>query len=106
MKIIGWELKKILSDRALWVLLAACVIVQAALLCSPLDQRNQLDWWNDLAGNTGTAITAESLEKLENYSKAERESIQSGKNPSWAEHPYQRRRCSSISWMQCAKKPV
>lgn len=89
MKIIGWELKKILSDRALWVLLAACVIVQAALLCSPLDQRSQLDWWNDLAGNTGTAITAESLEKLENYSESERELIQSGKNPSWAEHPYQ-----------------
>lgn len=89
MKIFGWELKKILSDRALWILLAACMAVQAALLCSPLDQRSQLDWWNDLAGHTGTAITAESLEKLENYAKTERELIQSGKNPAWAEHSYQ-----------------
>lgn len=89
MKIIGWELKKVLSDRALWVLLAACMIVQGFLLCSNLDQRGQLARWNELAGRTGPAINAESLEKLQNYAKTERESIQSGKKPVWAEQPYQ-----------------
>lgn len=89
MKIIGWELKKILSDRALWVLLAVCVTIQACLLCGNLDQRGTLRWWNDLIGRTGATVTAESLEELRAYSNTEQECIKAGRTPQWAPHSYQ-----------------
>lgn len=88
MKRIGWELKKILADRALWVLLTACVIVQGCFLCGNLEQRDQLRWWNDLIGRTGSSVTAESLDTLREYSQTEHEALDAGKKPSWAAYIY------------------
>ena len=65
MKIIGWEFKKIFSDKALWVLIAVCMaLVIAAVLPSGYD-RESLVGWNALIAQTGTQITPESVEKLE-----------------------------------------
>lgn len=89
MKIIGWELKKVFADRALWVLLAVCVTIQACLLCVNLNQRGTLHWWNGLIGQTGAAVTAESLEELRAYSNTEQEYIKAGRAPQWAPHSYQ-----------------
>ncbi len=65
MKIIGWEVKKVFADKALWVLITVCMaLVIAAVLPSGYD-RESLVGWNALIAQTGTQITPESVEKLE-----------------------------------------
>ncbi len=77
MKIIGWELKKVFADRALWVLIAVCMaLVIAAVLPSDYD-RESLTGWNTLIAQTGTQITPESVEKLESIAHEAEENLAS-----------------------------
>ena len=76
MKIIAWELKKIGSDRVLWLLLIVCVLIQASLLCSGWDQRSELIWWNTLIKQTGTAVTPEAVQTLRSVARDAEQSLE------------------------------
>ena len=79
MKIIGWEVRKIFTDKALWLLLFVCMaLVIAAVLPSGYD-REGLVSWNALIAQTGTQITPESVEKLESIAREAEEDLAVGR---------------------------
>lgn len=88
MKILRWELKKIFMDKALWLLLAACVAIQAVCLWSDFDRREELLRWNGLIEQIGTQITPEAVRKLNALTQEAHDALDAGEIPLGAADQY------------------
>ncbi|MGI5896751.1 MAG: hypothetical protein ACOX6U_07305 [Oscillospiraceae bacterium] len=71
MRVFRWEVRKIVETPALWVFLAACLLINSILIFTSTYDRGYAQFVSKTATQLGTRVDAEFLEKLKQMPQSE-----------------------------------